>query len=305
MEFSVLILGSNSALPAHGRHPSSQLINIHDQFYLMDCGEGTQMQLDQYDARKSKIDSIFISHLHGDHYFGIFGLLTTYNLMHRNQPLTIYGPEGIRKMIETVIDGTGNALKYKLEIVELQESDKPQMIHEDREANVMAFALRHRIPTFGFLFEEKRPLRRLDGQLLDQHDVPIEVRESIRDGRDYIDPDGRRFPASYFFLEEIKPARYAYCSDTMVFDELSDYVEGVDLLYHEATFLCSEKDRAEKTMHSTAGQAAMTAKRAGAKKLLIGHFSSRYKSLCEFQKEASAIFPTTELAEEGKTFHIE
>ncbi len=305
MEFNVLILGSNSALPAHGRHPSAQFINIHDQFYLMDCGEGTQMQLDRYDAKKSRIECVFISHLHGDHYFGLFGLLTTYNLMQRTQPLKVFGPLGLNKMISTVIHGTGNELKYELEVVELEFEDGAQLIFEDREARVVAFPLQHRIPTYGFIFEEKKVRVKMDGHLLDRHNVPEGIREDIRAGRDFTDENGKRYPASYFQLEQVTPGKYAYCSDTRYFEKLADYVKGVDLLYHEATFLDSEKERAEKTMHATARQAAETAKNAEVGRLLLGHFSSRYKSLNDFSKEAKSVFPHTYLAEEGAVFSID
>lgn len=304
MEFKVLILGSNSALPAHGRHPSSQFLTVHNNHYLIDCGEGTQMQLDRYDARKSRINQIFITHLHGDHYFGIFGLLTTYNLLRRSFPLQVFGPVGLSKMISTVLDSTGNSLNYSLEVIEI-EADEPQMIFEDSEVRVLTFPLKHRIPTYGYLFEEKRPSVKLNGHLLDKYKVPLDFRESIRAGKSFTSTDGTVFPASIFFEKTIEAGKFAYCSDTAPFPLLEEYVQGVDLLYHEATFLSVEKDRAELTQHSTAAQAAMTALRAGVGKLLIGHFSSRYKNLTPFKKEASAIFENTHLVEEGKDYFLD
>lgn len=304
MEFKVLILGSNSALPAHGRHPSAQFLTIHNNHYLIDCGEGTQMQLDRFDAKKSKINQIFITHLHGDHYFGIFGLLTTYNLLRRTVPLRIFGPQGLSEMINTVLDGTGNALNYSLEVNEIEVSE-PELIFEDSEVRVCAFPLKHRIPTFGYLFEEKRPSVKLNGEMLDKYEVPFNIRESIRAGKSYTASDGRVIPATTFHKKTIKAGKFAYCSDTAPFPMLEEYVQDVDLLYHEATFLSVEKERAELTQHSTAAQAAMTAKRAGARKLLIGHFSSRYKNLTPFKKEASAIFENTHLVEEGMEYFLD
>lgn len=303
MDFTVQILGSNSALPAHGRHPSAQVLSINDHPYLIDCGEGTQIRLDKYDVRKSRINEIFISHLHGDHFFGLFGLLTTYNLLKRTHPLTIFSPLGLKKIIECVILDLGNPLNFELNIVELDHSGQ-KLIHSDSITNVVAFNLKHRIPTYGYSFEEVRPVRKLDGNLLDQWDVPPEFREQIRRGNDYVNPEGKTFPAKYFFEKERKLRKYAYVSDTMPFEGLVGFVEGASAIYHEATFAESERKRAEETQHSTAVQAAINASRAKVQKLLIGHFSSRYKNLDPLLKEAKAIFPNTHLAIEGKVFDV-
>nr|MBS0036902.1 ribonuclease Z [Saprospiraceae bacterium] len=303
MDFKVRILGSNSALPAYGRHPSAQVLKYRDDIFLIDCGEGTQMRMDEAGVKKNRIKQIFISHLHGDHFFGLFGLLQSYNLMHRSEPLQVIAPLGIKEVVECILNITGNPLNYPLELLELNHVGVKQ-IFENRQLTVTAFPLEHRVPTYGYIFGEKKGKRNLDGALLDEYGVPGEEREKIRAGADYITSSGKVIKASAFVVEEEPARKYAYCSDTRPFEAQKEILTGVTTLYHEATFLEEDRERAEKTMHTTSLQAALLALKVGVKKLIVGHFSSRYKDIDTIREEASTVFKETYAAEEGEVFDI-
>ncbi len=262
MEFDITILGSNSASFAYGRHQTAQLLVHNHHYYLIDCGEGTQLQMQLMGLKGNRINNIFISHLHGDHYLGLMGLISTYHLTGRRAPLTVYGPKGLNEIITIQLRYSETVLQYPLSFVEI-DSRAHSPIYENERLEVWTLPLEHRIPCCGFLFKEK------------------EAEES-----------------------GIPPRSYAFCSDTKYNAGLASLIEGVNLLYHEATFLDELADRAKATFHSTASEAAKIADAAQVGKLLLGHFSSRYKDLQPFLDEAGAIFPNTELAEEGKTIRV-
>ncbi|HEX5150031.1 MAG TPA: ribonuclease Z [Parafilimonas sp.] len=298
--FGVTILGNNSALPAYNRHPTSQVITLSDHLFLVDCGEGTQMQMNHYKIRRSRINHIFISHLHGDHYFGLPGLLTSFGLMGRPQDLHLYGPAALQQIIDFILNVGATVLPYKLHFHALEEKS---MLVDDEHFSVESFPVFHRIDCWGFVFREKRKPRKINPEATTQYNVPIECFERLKQGEDFIQ-DSRTIPNEILTIPNKPSKSYAFAADTLYKESLADIVRHVDLLYHEATYLEDKLDKAVSRFHSTSGQAAMLAKRAAVKKLLIGHFSSTYESLDNFLVEAKKIFPATELALEGQTFMI-
>ena len=303
MNAQLTILGSNSALPAQGRHPSAQILHVHQELFLIDCGEGTQLQMSAYSIRRSKISTIFISHLHGDHIYGLPGLITSYNHFGRSNSLTIYGPVGLRNFIDCSVYITGNPLNFELIIEEFDPDEKRTLIDTEWLA-VTTQPLQHRIPTAGFIFSIKNPLLKIKPGVFDEYNVPFEQRTLIQKGADFITSDGERLSNQVFTEKPAEPVRYAYYSDTAYIPDTADAIRGVDTLYHEATFLHALADKADMTRHSTALQAAQMAKNADVKQLIIGHFSSRYDDLQSFLDEARPVFPNTKLALEGKVFEI-
>jgi ribonuclease Z len=303
LPFEVTILGSSSALPAYGRHPSGQSLNIHDQYYLIDCGEGTQMQLDKFGIKRSKLNQLFITHLHGDHIFGILPLLTTFSLLRRPQDLHIYGPRPIKEFIEEQLRILDVHLSYELHIHEINH-EQASWIFSDRFTEVKAFPLQHRVPTIGYLFKEKIPSVSILPEQLEKYGIHYSQIPLIREGKPVQTASGDWVPAEQVSKAASLPRTYAYCSDTKYFPELVEQIKDVTLLYHEATFAEALANRAQKTMHSTASQAAQMAKDAGADQLLIGHFSTRYTDLNQILKEARTVFPNTQLALEGETFQL-
>ncbi len=303
MRFELLILGCNSALPAHGRHPSAQAVNHNERIYLIDCGEGTQMRLDAFRVKRSRLDVIFISHLHGDHVFGLPGLLTSLNLQGRTECLLVFGPFGLQAFITTALQISGSVLSYELHVTEMDPS-VPHDLYENSVLRVRSFPLRHRVPTMGFLFEEKTKDRRIKTEALERYGIPYQAIAGLRRGEDYLLPDGGKVANQAITDDPAPVRRYAYCSDTVYDVSLADVVKGVDLLYHEATFLSDMAAQAADRMHATAAEAAQTARDAGVRQLVIGHFSSRYKHLEPLLREARSVFPDTELAEEGRVFAL-
>jgi len=298
--FGVTILGNNSALPAYNRHPSAQVITLSDHLFLVDCGEGTQMQMNHYKIRRSRINHIFISHLHGDHYFGLPGLLTSFGLMSRQQDLHLYGPSALKEIIDMVLNIGSTILPYKLHFHALEETS---MLVDDEHFSVESFPVFHRIDCWGFLFREKRKPRKINPEATTQYNIPIEFFERLKQGEDFIQDD--HVIPNETLTKPNKPSKsYAFAADTLYNENIADIVRHVDLLYHEATYLKDKLDKAISRFHSTGEQAAMLAKKAEVKKLLIGHFSSTYESLDEFLAEAKEIFPDTQLALEGQTFMI-
>ena len=298
--FGVTILGNNSALPAYNRHPSAQVITLSDHLFLVDCGEGTQMQMNHYKIRRSRINHIFISHLHGDHYFGLPGLLTSFGLMSRQQDLHLYGPSALKEIIDMVLNVGSTILPYKLHFHALEGIS---MLVDDEHFSVESFPVFHRIDCWGFLFREKRKPRKINPEATTQYNVPVEFFERLKQGEDFIQDD-QVIPNEILTIPNKPSKSYAYAADTLYNESLADIVRHVDLLYHEATYLKDKLDKAISRFHSTGEQAAMLAKKAEVKKLLIGHFSSTYESLDEFLAEAKEIFPDTQLALEGQTFMI-
>jgi len=301
--FEVLILGSSAATPTANRNPTAQLLNIAERFFLIDCGEGTQMQMRKYKARFQSINHIFISHLHGDHFYGLPGFLASMHLLGRKNDLTIYGPKELEDIIEIIHKHSDTHLNYSLKFVHTQNTSK-QLLYEDEKVEVYSIPLKHRIATTGYLFKEKPLLRNIDKYKLEKLNVSFAEIHKLKLGMDAIDNNGNTIKNIDLTLEPQPPRSYAFCSDTKFFEELANDIKDVDVLYHESTFLEDKKDRAKQTFHSTAKQAAEMALLSNAKKLVLGHFSARYGNLDEFLNEAKSIYQNTELAVEGITFSI-
>jgi ribonuclease Z len=301
--FDVTILGSNSAISEHGRHPTAQVVNIASQLFLIDCGEGTQERLLEYKVKWFNIHHIFISHLHGDHYFGLIGLITTYNLLKRKQKLTIYAPSQLKDIVEIQLHVSNTILGYELVFVATKD-DAFYKIFENELVEVFSFPLQHRIPTTGFLLKEKEGERKLQIEKVEHLDIEKTDYKLLKQGIDVADKIGNIIKAEDVTGAPNSIRSYAFCSDTMFDESIVKYIKDVDLLYHEATYLHNSLERAIQTKHSTALQAAQIAKQANAKKLIIGHFSSRYYHLSVLLDEAKTIFENVELAIEGKVFSI-
>lgn len=299
--FGVTVLGNNSALPAHNRHPTAQVITMSDQLFLLDCGEGTQMQMDLYKVRRSRIHHIFISHLHGDHYFGLPGLITSYGLLGRIQDLHIYAPSPLKMVIDLQLSFSAIQLPFQLHFHALEE--ETILLNEEKFA-VECFKVFHRIDCWGFLFREKRKPRKINAEATTKHNIPIAFYERLKQGEDYVQENGEHISNESLTIPN-KPSRsYAFCTDTLYDESLATKVKNVSVLYHEATYLKDNQEKAVSRFHSTTIQAAALAKLADVKELLIGHFSSKYDALDEFLTEAREIFPNTQLALEGQTFLV-
>lgn len=303
MTFDVTILGSSSATPIYDRHPSAQVLNIHERFFLIDCGEGTQMQLMRYKLRMSRINHIFISHMHGDHYLGLMGLISTMHLQGRINELHVFGPKELQQITDMQLQYSQTVLRYPLIYHSLNTTEK-KIIFEDDTITVSSIPMNHRIDCCGFLFSEKEALRKLIPEKLIQYKIPFNLYSDLKKGADYKDEMGNIIPNHELTVPPSRARSYAYCSDTMYDENTCNYVKGVDLLYHESTFSDEMIERAKETFHSTASQAATIAKKAGVKNLLIGHFSARHKDLNHLLTEAKKIFPATALALEGEKFSI-
>lgn len=304
MPFQVTILGSNSAIPAYGRHHTSQYVQVKNKQFLLDCGEATQNQLKRFKLSALKLNAIFISHLHGDHYLGLVGLLSSMHLQGRTKSLALYGPRGLREIITTQFKFSDTTLKYPLDFFPTS-GDSDQVIYQNKHVEIFTIPLNHRIACTGFLIKEKpHPIRFNKDKL--PKDLSLVQIASLKKGEDVLDEHGNLLHKnSDLTLPPVPQRSYAYCSDTKYMPGLKKQLKNIDLLYHEATFLNENELRASNTYHSTAEQAAELAKNANAKKLLIGHFSARYKDLSPFVEEARKLFPESHLALEGTTFDIE
>lgn len=296
--FDVKILGCGSAMPTTLHNPSSQLVNANEKLFMIDCGEGTQLQMRKFKTRISKLHSIFISHIHGDHILGLPGLISTLNILGRKMDLNIYAHKEIEPLLLSALDFFCPHLVFQVHFFPLN-ADAFEQIYENKSLRVCSFPLKHRIPTCGFLFEEKESLRHIKREMIDFYQIPIKQIKEIKSGADFVTSDGRVIPNEMLTSPAKPPRRYAYCSDTAYCPDIIPYIEGVDALYHEATFAESEAIRAQQTFHSTARQAAKIAKAANVKKLILGHFSSRYTELDDLLREAQSVFPDTLLAYEG------
>lgn len=304
MPFEITILGSSSATPTQDRHPTAQVLNVRERFFLLDCGEGTQMQMMRFKIRHGKINHIFISHLHGDHYLGLMGLLSTMHLQGRTSELHLFGQQELMDIVELQLRLSRTRLRYNL-IFHPIKNYSGDIIHEDDEIVVRTLVMNHRIPCVGFHFREKPGLRRINPDKIREHAIPVHQLDSIKRGADFTNGAGRIIPNRQLTFDPMKPRSYAYFSDTLFEEDLAAEVEGADLIYHEATFLHEDLDRAKSTYHSTARQAATLAKKAGADQLIIGHFSARYPHLEPLLEEARSLFPNTELALEGSRFSVQ
>ncbi len=295
------ILGCYAATPRAFSNPTAQILNISNHLFLIDCGEGTQVQLRLQKIKFSRISHIFISHLHGDHFFGLPGLISSFRLLGRDKELHVYGPEGIREAITLLLKLGNSWTNYPLIFHELS-SREPQVIFEDEKVKVQTLPLDHRVYTNGFLFREQTGQRTLNIREVAKYQIPKSWFPRIKLGEDVLMDDGRIIRNEILTLDPPAPQSYAYCSDTAYMPELIPLIEGVDVLYHEATFLENEKQLAGTTKHATAIEAASLARAAGVGKLILGHFSTRYKSLEPFRTEAMSVFEPVELAEDGKIF---
>jgi ribonuclease Z len=303
MSFNVTILGASGALPAYGRHPSAQLIEIQNRYFLVDCGEAVQMQLTRFQANYHRINHIFISHLHGDHYLGLMGLIFTMHLQRRVNDLHLYSHRGLDEIITTQLRYSQSVPSFKI-IFHRLEKNLREVIYEDDALTVETIPLTHKIRCSGFLFKEKLKPRRIDKTTLPAG-LLIQQLASLKKGDDVTDADGNvLYKNEALTFSPRKSRSYAYCSDTAFEENIVDQIRNVDLLYHEATFTLDEAAKAIQTKHSTAAQAATIAKLAGVQKLLLGHFSARYKDPIPLLEEALPVFSNTRLAIEGETHTI-
>ncbi len=302
-EYTLTILGSNSAVPAHDRYPTAQFLKHKQSSFLIDCGEGTQFQLNKYHIKRGNLNHIFISHMHGDHYFGLVGLLNSFKLNNRQHELHIYGPPELDAIIRLQADYTDAQWPYPI-FFHPHSFEGVDVLMENDSIRVHSIPLKHKIPCNGFLFREKPKLRKIVASSMEKYGVHHEEILAIKKGGDFVAASGEVI-ANALLTEDSSPSySYAYCSDTMYDEELVQYVQGVDVLYHEATFKSDSEDKALLRFHSTARQAALIAKAANVGQLIIGHYSAKYKNLDELLTEAREIFPNTELALEGKVFDI-
>ncbi|RHJ88972.1 ribonuclease Z [Parabacteroides bouchesdurhonensis] len=302
-EFDVNILGCGSALPTTRHLATSQIINLRDKLYMIDCGEGTQVQMRRMRIKFSRLNHIFISHLHGDHCFGLPGLLSTLGMLGRNGELVIHGPKEIEDYMRPILAIFCKGLPYEVRFNPV-DAYSHALVMEDRSLCVYSIPLKHRIPCCGYLFVEKQKEAHIIREMTDFYQVPIRMLQEIKRGADFITPEGEVVPNARLTRPAIPPKRYAYCSDTAFNPNIIPYIEGVDLLYHEATFAECDAPRAKETFHSTARQAAEIAKQAHVKKLVIGHYSARYEELSILKKEADEIYPGTILGSEGMVISL-
>lgn len=301
--FEVLILGNSSATPMYGRHPTSQVLNVNEQLFLIDCGEGTQMQLFRYGIKGSRISHVFISHLHGDHYLGLVGLLSSQHLVGRKSELHLYGPPALKEILDLQFKHSDTRLRYPL-IFHPTNEQQEELLFENNHLSVSSFPLYHRIGCTGFRFDEKVRSASLKKELVQKMNIPVRYLRLLKKGIDCVADDGTVYVASELTIPPLAPRSYAYCSDTLADEGYFEAIGGVNLLYHEATFLHDRVERAKETFHTTAKEAALVARAVGAKKLLLGHFSARYKDLQPLLDESRDVFPATELSEEGKWFLV-
>jgi ribonuclease Z len=295
------ILGCYAATPRTFTNPTSQVLEISNRMFLIDCGEGTQVQLRKNKIKFSKINHVFISHLHGDHFFGLIGLISTFALLGRTTDLHIYGPKGVQEIIKLQLRLSNSWTSYELFFHEL-ESKESEVIFEDKKVIVKTIPLKHRVYTNGFLFQEKVGERKLDVNAIQEYGIETCYFQNIKNGKDIILDNGTIIPNKQLSFDPIAPKSYAFCSDTAYTETIIPIIQDVDALYHEATFLQSEQALATKTMHATAQEAATIALKANAKKLILGHYSTRYENIDLFREQALQVFPNVLLADDGKSF---
>jgi ribonuclease Z len=301
--FELTILGTSSALPTSKRYPTAHVLNVRERFFLIDCGEGTQIQLRRNSVKFSRINHIFISHLHGDHYFGLIGLLSTFSLLGRQNDLHIFSHSELPEILKVQLEHLQNDILYKI-VWHPLNFKKPVVILEDEVVKITSLPLKHRVPCCGFLFSEKPGLRNMIKEKIEEYNIPIRDIQYIKNGADFIDQTGQVIPNQELTLPAKVPRKYAFCTDTLYLPKLKEILEGVTLLYHEATYDKRFQKRAKDTFHSTAEQAALIAQSCNAGQLLIGHFSARYKDTTILIDEARSVFPSTLVAEEGMVIKI-
>ena len=302
-KFELHILGCGSATPTTKHFPASQVLNVREKLYMIDCGEGAQLQLRRSQLKFSRLGVIFISHLHGDHFYGLIGLISTFNLHGRTFPLHVYSPPGLSALLAPMLEGMKPVMTYDVVFHEFP-AEQPALIYEDRSLTVETIPLRHCVPTCGFLFKEQPLRRHILREMTDFYGVPVSWMDRLKNGEDYVTGDGAVIPNSRLTSPPPPPRSFAYCSDTAYHPAVIPRVRGVNLLYHEATFASCDEVRVKQTMHSTAAQAASIARDAAVGRLVIGHFSARYDDETILLDEARAVFPATELARENVKFDV-
>jgi ribonuclease Z len=301
--FDLHILGCGSALPTRHHLPTSQILNVREKLFMIDCGEGTQLQFRQTKLNFNKIYDIFISHLHGDHCFGLIGMISTMGMLGRSATLTIHAHPDLESILRPQLDFFCKELPFEVKFASFNPS-KSELIYEDRSIQVTTLPLKHRVQSTGFLFREQPRDRHIRKDMIDFCQIPLKSIPGIKAGQDFVTEEGDIIPNWKLTLPPTPVKSYAYCSDTAYYEKIIPLIEGVDLLFHEATFGDSELDRARNTQHSTASQAASIANAAHVKKLIIGHYSARYNNEKALLKEACQIFPNTVLANEGMMIEI-
>jgi len=303
VSFEVTILGSGAAVPTLRRNPTSQYIVCNDRHILIDCGEGTQMQIRKFGIKFQRINHILISHMHGDHFFGLPGLLSTMHLMGRDKGLTIYGPVELEKIIRMQLECGGATLDFELDFVVLNGKDAG-LLFEDKMIEIHTFPLKHRVPTNGFLIREKEKEYSLIPEAIANTGLRIEHYPMLKQGLDVTDEEGNVYPAEDYTFPPKPSNSYAFCSDTAYWETIVEHIKGVTVLYHEATFSEKDIDRAKATFHSTASQAAKIAAKANVHKLLLGHLSARYENVDTHLSESRTIFHNTEVVEDGMKYMV-
>lgn len=302
-KFEVTILGCGSAKPSTRHFPSAQIVNVRDKLFLVDCGEGTQIQMCRNRIRFARMDNVFISHLHGDHCLGLIGLISTLDLLGRTADLNVYAPAQFEKILFDEINFFSRGMGYKV-VFHAVDTKKHEILYDDRSLSVYSIPLNHRLPCSGYLFVEKPTLPHIRRDMIDYYNIPFYAIRSIKEGADWITADGRTVPFERLTFPADKARKYAYCSDTAYLPELKDYINGVDVLYHEATFADDFANLAAERLHSTARQAATVARDSEAGKLVIGHFSSRYDDENILLEQAKEVFPNTVIAKENLVIKV-
>ena len=297
-KFELHILGCGSALPTTRHFATSQVLNVRDKLFMIDCGEGCQMQFRRSRLKFSRLNHIFISHLHGDHCFGLLGLISSFGLLGRTADLHIYSPAGLEELLQPMLKFFCDNLPYKV-FFHAFETKRPTLIYEDRSLTVTTIPLKHRIACCGFLFAEQPTLNHIIRDMVDFYEIPLYELNRIKSGEDYVTDDGTVVPNARLTIPADPPRKYAYCSDTIYRESVIEQIKEVNLLFHEATFAQKEQARARETFHTTAAQAATIAKKANVKQLVIGHFSARYEDESVLLEEAQMVFPETILAREN------
>ena len=303
MNNTVTILGCGSALPTRINYPSSQLLELRDKQFLIDCGEGCQIRMRQYAVKTNRLNHIFISHLHGDHCFGLIGLLSSFGMLDRTADMHIHAHPDLEKILRAQLDYFCEGMPYKVFFEPINPS-RHELVYEDRSVEVYSIPLKHRVPCCGYLFAEKERERHIIREMIDAYQVPVREIARIKQGADFVTEDGRVISNERLTTPASPAIRYAYCSDTAYSEKIIPWIEGVDCLYHEATFDTSLLPRAKETMHSTALQAAEIARMASVRQLIIGHFSARYTNQQLLLDEARSVFEATTLAKDGGVYKI-
>jgi len=298
---AVTILGNNSAVPAFDRHPTSQVVTMDGDNFLVDCGEGTQIQMMNFKIRRARISHIFISHLHGDHYFGLVGLINSFGLLNHQQDLHVFGPSPLQEIIELQLKVANTTLPFSLYFHTISAES---LLVDEEKFQVSCFRTNHRIECYGFVFSEKKKPRKIDVDKVKESGIPKSFYKKLEDGMDYTTKDDTIIKNEWVTTAAPKGKTYAFCADTKYDESIIPHIRETDMIYHETTYLDNLQERAEERFHSTSRQAAMIAKKAGVKKLLIGHFSSKYDTLEEFETEAKEIFENTEVAREGVSYKV-